>query len=291
MDDEGNIYVLDSAAAQIIVFDKNGDLLRIFGKKGPGPGEMGYPLDIKIYLNKEFMVNDLAHLSLDFFSLKGEFLRDCSTSRMSHFRRPVVDSKGDIIAGFWSYGDEFTYELKKFNANLNPVYSLTSQRTFSQPGFQGFFERWWATNLVWNVTTNDDILWGVFTKYEIFIHNPEGTLIKKIIKEQEGKKIGKNEIDEIMGGPAPPYVKFPKRFPPFVRFTCDEEGRLFVQIHEKYDGRDEDYYDVFDAEGKYIVRITLKYRPQVWKNNRLYTLEADEEGYPIVKRYKVTWKI
>jgi len=48
--------------------------------------------------------------------------------------------------------------------------------------------------------------------------------------------------------------------------------------------------DVFDSNGKYIVRISLKYRPQAWKNNRLYTIEEDEEGYQVVKRYKALGK-
>lgn len=292
VDIDENIYVLDTLAAQIIVFDKHGDLLRKFGKKGQGPGEMGHPLDIQIYKDKELMVSDLTQQRLDFYSLEGEFLRDISTHEMPHFRRPVVDSAGNIIAGFWNYGDEFRYELKKFNGNLDPVNSIASQRTVTQPGIQGAFEMQRATNLVWDVTANDGILWGMFTKYEIFVLNSSGTLVKKIVKDHEGRRIGKEEIDELLGGQtAPSYLKFPERFPSFIRFTCDEEGRLFIQTYEKSEEEDADYYDVFDAEGKYIVRVALKYRPLVWKNNRLYTFEEDEEGYQVVKRYKVSWNI
>jgi hypothetical protein len=292
VDNEENIYVLDTLAAQIIVFDKYGDLLRKFGKKGQGPGEMGHPLDIQIYKDKELMVSDLTQQRLDFYSLEGEFLRDISTHDMPHFRRPVVDSAGNIIAGFWNYGDEFRYELKKFNGNLDPVNSIASQRTVTQPGIQGAFEMQRATNLVWDVTANDDILWGMFTKYEIFVLNSSGTLVKQIVKDHEGRRIGKEEIDELLGGQtAPSYLKFPERFPSFIRFTCDEKGRIFIQTYEKSEEEDADYYDVFDAEGKYIVRVALKYRPLVWKNNRLYTFEEDEEGYQVVKRYKVTWNI
>jgi hypothetical protein len=48
---------------------------------------------------------------------------------------------------------------------------------------------------------------------------------------------------------------------------------------------------VFDPEGKYIARFTLKYWAIVWKKQKLYTIEEDEEGYQIVKRYSVGWKI
>jgi hypothetical protein len=47
---------------------------------------------------------------------------------------------------------------------------------------------------------------------------------------------------------------------------------------------------VFDSEGKYIARISLKSRPIVWKNNKLFTIEEDGDGFQFVKRYKVTWK-
>jgi hypothetical protein len=86
-------------------------------------------------------------------------------------------------------------------------------------------------------------------------------------------------------------IKFPKVYPPFIRFSCDEEGRLFVQTYEKTEDEEEDYYDVFDSEGKYIVRISLKYTPLVWKNKKSYMIEENEEGFQIVKRYKVTWDL
>jgi hypothetical protein len=43
--------------------------------------------------------------------------------------------------------------------------------------------------------------------------------------------------------------------------------------------------------GKYMAKISLKSRPYVIKKNKLYTIEEDNEGYQIVKRYKITWKI
>jgi len=47
----------------------------------------------------------------------------------------------------------------------------------------------------------------------------------------------------------------------------------------------------FASEGKFIVKIPLKIRPYVLKKEKLYTVEEDEEGYLMVKRYKVNWRI
>ena len=35
---------------------------------------------------------------------------------------------------------------------------------------------------------------------------------------------------------------------------------------------------------------TFKFRPQIWNNHELYTIEEDKEGYQRIKRDKVTWK-
>ena len=47
--------------------------------------------------------------------------------------------------------------------------------------------------------------------------------------------------------------------------------------------------DMFDSEGKYIARISLKFSPIIWKKKKLYTIEEDDEEFQVVKRYKVTW--
>jgi hypothetical protein len=50
------------------------------------------------------------------------------------------------------------------------------------------------------------------------------------------------------------------------------------------------YCDVFDSEGRFIAEIALKSAPRVVKKDRLYTIEEDEQGYQVVKRYKIAWK-
>ncbi len=299
VDEDENIYVSDSKAGQIKVFDKSGNDLRTIGKKGQGPGEFLYPFEILVLPQGELMVNDLYQLRVHFFSLDGKFLRQLSSSTMMMFRRPRVDSKGHIIVGHLNIGDPIEAVLKKLDSDLNPVLTLATHPVVSKPpAIIEYFENRRSTNLVWDVAMEDNIVWGVFNKYEIFVNNPEGKLIRKIVREYDGIEITKKEQEKLIkdwfgNNPVPPQwnLKFPKVYPPFIRFTCDEEGRIFVQTYEKTEDEEEDYYDVFDSEGKYIVRISLKYRPHVWKNKKLYMVEEDEEGFQMVKRYKVYWDL
>jgi len=48
VDKNDNIYVLDSKAVQIKIFDKNGKLIGAFGSEGQGPGEMQNPQYMQI---------------------------------------------------------------------------------------------------------------------------------------------------------------------------------------------------------------------------------------------------
>lgn len=210
-----------------------------------------------------------------------------------------MDSKGNIIAGHVIVGDDIQAVLKKLDSDLNPILTLATRPAVSRPpAIVQYFEARRSTNFVWDVTTDDNIIWGVLDNYEVFVSNPEGKLIRKIVKEYDGIKINKEEKEKLIkawlgNNPIPPQMnlKFPQVYPPFFRFTCDEEGRIFAQTYEKTEDEEENYYDVFDSEGKYIVRISFKYRPHVWKNEKLYMIEENEEGFQVVKRYKVHWDL
>ena len=80
----------------------------------------------------------------------------------------------------------------------------------------------------------------------------------------------------------------PKNFPPFRTLRADDEGRIWVFTSKKTDDGKRTYYDVFDAEGRYILEVALKASPRIF-DNKMYAIEEDEEGYQYVKRYRITW--
>jgi hypothetical protein len=301
VDKEENIYISDTKAAHIKVFNKSGDFLSTISRRGQGPEELISPREIQIFPQGELMVNDDGQSRIKFFSLNGKYLRQFSIGRLSNWREPKVDSQGNMVAGYLIFEDapQLKSGLKKFAPDLSPIFTIVTQPlVWEAGGITDFFEHKWTTNLAWDITAKDDIIWGVMNNYEIFVHNPEGELTKKIVRENDMVKITKEDEEKLMrdhfGDNPPPsitnYVIFPTCYPEFIRFTCDEEGRIFVQNFEQsQDG--ESYYDVFDSEGKFIITIALKYRPQVWKNGKMYSIEEDSYGVQIVKRYKVTWTI
>jgi len=294
VDDEGNIFVLDSKEVCVKVFDKNGKHIRTFGKKGQGPGEMQFPGRMHLFEGKEIMIYDGGNNRLSYYSLKGECLREVSAGKYL-FQRAIPDSSGNIIGQVVVYGDKIVYEIKKFDSELNPVLTIA---TIEREGISNVLN---MVNPVISVRlmNNDHIAWGNSPKYEIFIVNPEGKTIRKIIKDYTPVKISEPDKEKMIkdafgdrGVPPGFKLEFPKNFHPYYYFICDDEGRIYSQTYEK-DKKGDLYFDVFNAEGRYIVKFSLPEGelPYIIKKNKMYTYMLEsEEVFPVVKRYDMEWK-
>ena len=294
VDDEERIYVLDSKEAHIKIFDSTGKYIKTFGKKGQGPGEMSRPSSLEITPQNEIAVNDSSARKIHFFTLEGNFSRAVSQTNRTFFSDPKVDEDGNITASYMIIEEEVTYVLKKFTPQLKDLFPIFSTKVLKYPHINPFYPRCY-----WDVMKGNKLVWGFADKYELHITDSNGDLEKKIIKAYDPVKITEEEkekfIEERFGGPEniDPTVKlsWDEHHNAFIYLCIDDEGRIFVRTYERVPGREEYYYDVFDPEGKYVVKIPLKSRPYVIKRGRLYTIEEDAEGYQVVKRYKVIWRL
>lgn len=109
-------------------------------------------------------------------------------------------------------------------------------------------------------------------------------------------KATQKDVDESLEGEKlPPQItesmSVPEHHCPFQRIYADDEGRIFVKTYERASDGVGYYYDIFDTEGRFIVKVPLKSNPLLIKRGKLYTVEEDEEGYQVVKRHKITWNI
>ena len=285
VDDRGYIYALDSREKHIKVYNDEGKYIATMGKEGQGPGDLLGPNNVCITAQNEVMVPDSSNNRLTFFSLEGKFIRSITTTPLE-LLETKIDSNGDII-GLDIVREEENprHELKKFNADLQYLCSFDSSPLQNPRNLNPFMG-----GLKWDVDKNDRVVCGYPITYEIKIFDPEGNIEKKIEKDYEPLEITKEDIkrgEELLY----PGVKvsMPKYYPAFRDFIIDDECRIFVQTWEKVPDGDERYYNVFDEEGKYIAKIPLGARTQLIKKNKLYAIEADDDGYHCIKRYKVTW--
>ncbi len=300
VDDDGNLYILDNIAIEIRVFDKYGNYLYSIGQKGQGPGEMQRPSlpPFQITPQNEILVSDPPTRRIIFYSLQGDYLRQISTASIRGiFYLLKIDSKGNFIVELlYAPVFEIKQELKMFDSELSPIVSLkTLKGEPHQPGVIRLF----GPSISFILTQDNKIIWGTSNKYEFYILNSNAKVIKMIYKDYDRVEIPEKYKERIKEryrrAGRKVKIHFPKHFPAFNDMYIDDEGRLFVQTYERVKDKEQYYYfDVFDPIGKYIAKIPIKAgrtRQYIWKKNKLYTVEVDEEGYPFIKRYKVIWEI
>ena len=286
VDKEERIYVLDYIEAHVKVFDKNGLFLRHIGKRGQGPGELASPFSIDITPCDEVMIQDLNNRKILYFSLEGQFIKSISTAEWV-IVGSKTDSKGHVVAVVSSMQpDKQVIALKKFDGGLNPLVSFRSISLLRRnSSFNPF-----GPDIGWALTDDDFVICGYPENYVLDVYDPEGNLIRIIHKEAKPVKISQGEIENAKKRlPGPMKLDVPKYHSAYRDFTVDEEGRIFVRTWEKSEDANQYYFDIFDSAGKYIVKIPILFNPAVWKNEKVYAIEEDDNGFHVVKRYKVIW--
>jgi hypothetical protein len=294
VDKDEYIYILDEKEVHVKVFDKNGKYLRTIGQKGQGPGDLNNPGRISIYrVTNELMVRNGSQ-GISFFSRDGEFLRNITTIESKRAFLVKSDSKGSILLNLIETKGQDRPQniLKKFSPDINLISELASSPAPSPYDLL-------APRFIWTLDEKDNVYYSYPEDYEIRVVNPQGKLFKRIIRDYNPVKTSEKEKEE--------YLKELKnlRLPPdliakvnissvhsaFRRFIVDEDGRIFVENWEKTKDGKSSFFDIFDSAGKYIAKIPFKPHPLLFKKNKLYSLEEDEGGYHVIKRYKITWII
>ncbi len=292
VDDDGNIFTVDTKEECIKVFDNNGHYLRRIGNKGQGPGEIQNYGRI-FFIGSYVAIIDIGNNRLSFFKKNGEYVKHIPIGkyRSSDAR---LDSRGYIYKFVLNFDDGPVGELIKLDTNFKLISKITSIKLPKQVPPAVLMER-----IYFRVKDNDSLVWVRTLKYELNIVDKDGNLIKKIIKEHDPIKVTvdrlKKEIKKrYPNRPIPEDFSipshFPKYFPIFYYFIFDDEGRIYVCNF--YREEDEYSYDVFDSEGRYFSKFTLPENEMlaVIKNGKAYTMiKENEDGIPLVKRYKVTW--
>lgn len=291
VDDEERIYVLDRRESHIQVFDGSGKHIRTIGRKGQGPGEIQNPFNIHISPQKQIIVNDAGSRRLLFFAKDGKFIKQLSLAKMPLFQYPEIDSEGTIYGSLMILGLKPRTELRKYNSNLDLISVIASIEYPNLPTMNPFMPL-----IYWGVINGDSVIWGIPTKYELQTVNSEGKVIEKIIRDYDPIKITEIEKEEMKrylakrGYSSIIKIEIPKYHLAYKHISFDDEGKIILGTYEKAKDGESYYYDVFDSEGKYIAKIPLRIQPLIWKENKLYTIEEDEEGFQVVKKYKIIWK-
>jgi hypothetical protein len=294
VDDDGNIYAADYEDVCIKVYDGSGVFLRRISQKGQGPGELGRPYGVQITDNAEVMVHDGANRRVHYFSRHGDFLRDVDFGKLWHLTCRS-DGREFYYAMVMLRGEDFSgFKLMQLDSELN------EKRTFFEwpmPYEPNLPYRIYPPGLSFGILPDGSLVLGWSETYELKIHNPDGSLRTHILRDYDlvpmtaaDKDRIKQQIAESPNELMPQREPvFPDRYPAYQDFLPDDQGRIIVQTYEKGDNDTDYIFEVFDPEGKYLGCFLFHILPSVWKRDKVYTIEEDEDGFHIIKRYAVTW--
>jgi len=301
VDSAGNIYLMamQTQTDHIFKFTRDGDFVLAFGHNGNGPGELSRPLHLWVTSNDEIFVADAGNTKLAYFDREGSLLREESLKSVIAITHPLTNKN------FITFGmvmpeegqDYLEYPLNLCDENMKPIkpletfrlenYRVTKRIRGTQPGF-GF-------------ATSSDRIYTVNEArgYEVYAHDFEGTLVRKIRKEYIPVKISegdKKRALERLNEFQRQYTYFPETYPPCRSLFSDHQGRLFVVTYEPGENPGEYMVDIFNAEGAFFTRASWNILhgntpiTAFVKFERLYCVREKQSGYKQFVVEKLAWK-
>jgi hypothetical protein len=290
VDDSGNIYTVDPKDIRIRIFDSKGKLIRVFGRKGQGPGEFQAPGRIEIGPEGFLVVQDVLNNRLSYLTPDGKSLKDVPLRW-----RGAVRLAGDgayYLSRIERRGDRLVNDLVKIDSSQRPIVQFcTVEAIIMKKGAMNFF----PGISFFEVMKGNNIIWLFPSTYEMHIASANGETIKRIIKDHDSVKISradKERMTKLYSSPPGFKLEFPENYPAVGGLVVDDRDWIFVRTYEK-DGVGKVYHDVFEPGGRYVARFSLP------ENERIAAIKAkklccliteSEKGIPLVKRYAMEWK-
>lgn len=102
VDEDHNVWVVDTARADVQVFDEGGRHIRTFGEPGSGDGQLNRPGPAVVASSGEVFIPDFANRRVAVFSADGAWLRNHGSRRdeglaLGEVNAVAVDAKGRMF--------------------------------------------------------------------------------------------------------------------------------------------------------------------------------------------------
>jgi len=317
VDNKENIFVLDYGESHIKKFDTNGKHIKTFSGPGKGPGEIERCTGMAMHPEGQIVTWDHGNRRFSFFDNDGIFLESKQTNELIMFpdilwtfkigpmghiyvETHAIDlkrtGKGNLIK-IWRFSPDFEAHHIVDSVRINDNEIILKEGSAINVPVP------YHPNLFWELTPDGKIILCYSENYLIKIISPEMETLKtvhhphkKLKVTNADKKLYFANLDSMESSGRVPkaYVdevrkltKFPKYKPNFNYLSIDHEGNILLQTNKKK--KDNYYYDVFTAEGKFVAEVEM---PVIgWSekfiNGNLYQLSQTDDGFPVVKRCKI----
>lgn len=321
VDDYGRIWVLDSQAGELRVFDSDGSHLRTIGREGQGPGEFQRPSALARHPDGTMWVIDSGRKVYSVFDTTGAIAathpRPLSNSvpvRSDDFTRQ--GRLFEVEATFRESGVEYFLALvepETGRIDSIPLPRFTREEYEVEVASGGGVARYmsvvpFTSILVWH-TDEDGTLWyGATSPYRIVRTALEGDTIGVVERSYEPVPVQPGEreaaIEELQGirdmGARIDEGRIPSVKPAFRHFLVDDEEHLWVVPVQPADSAEVEgptLFEIFDPKGRYLGSaqspVPLLFRQEnphlhpFLRDGYLYGVTTGELGEQSVVRLRV----
>jgi len=253
----GEIYVLDSQASRIRVFDAEGSLLRAFGRAGQGPGELSQaPSGLFLASDGNLLIPDMMNQRISRFSREGEaagsvpldftagipllFAAGPDGAVYQQVRRMTLPGMAEVEEGAM----DFLFLLGDDGSVSDTVARMTPGESFSFGGGTTSI-RIFAPENLWTVLGGGELVSGKNSTYSLEIRNPYGELSTILRRASSRRPVSESEKASFRGAMRsawenagmPPamaaqmeqVVQFQESWPALAALLAGPEGTLWVQ--------------------------------------------------------------
>lgn len=297
-DHMGNTFILDPEEGCIKKFSSSGEYLMRFGRKGQGPGEFQYPMQIDCRSGQ--LLVTLMAAQFHIFNLDGEYIKKFGLPQYQGIGMKLMDF--DKVVGY-SLG--FRHDNSKENTILKIFDTAGNiKHEFGEPFLMDNARGSWTANFTGIMVDDDNNIYLAFNRQNrIEKYSDNGALLLKISRELPfglEYKYGKEKM-EIQGV----VREINRAMFPFVSrgIGVDSQGRIWVLGYKAEIPRDQGsegfviqeylHFEVFSKEGILLVRLPFPDGMESFDNMTMdgdHIYFADPYGQACVYKYKVVWK-
>lgn len=303
VDPEGNIYIIrwQSNENYVFKFDKAGNFVTSFLRRGQGPGELEWGGTILLDHDGNLLAKDPSKPKFAVYDRDGRLIKEVLLKKpiepiaplgngiyfcFDQIQNPetLQNYLGVCDSGFESFKEIYHKDTP------NPFRSSEAKVTIS------------GRSLIYQAGKDKLYIGDTDKGYEIRVYDLGGVLLRKIWKEYEPVPISEEFKQDFLKRFPEDYrsrFEFAAAWPPFLSFIEDEEGRLFVGTFEQGLNPEENLFDIFIPEGVFIGRVSIACRnsqqeqyslPSMFKGGRLYAIQDKESGYRELAVYRTRWE-
>jgi len=301
----------DRGSHSVYKFDKNGNFIKKFGRKGRGPGDFYFPGDLSILDNKYLLIGEYAtNRRISVFDLNGKFVKIIKTNGPVYDVKALKNNKIAILIE--RFKENKGVSVKSFNIWLRNIKTGTEKkiRTYSEaeivsplvPG--GFYGEVYMEG-----TKGGNLILGFSSENRVAIFSSNGKIFSNInlgfkrreVNEKEKRAFCKN-MEELLKNTGNKRrteivkkflnkVKYPEYAPYYEKMIVDGMGNILILRSDviysakKYESK------IYSDKGKNIgiIEIERKDNPEYFGfikfyQNCIYYFDIDEE---ILKRAKI----